>query len=111
MIKCQKGLVDVIREAEYRPLVHQPLPTHTLAGVPIDYMPICYFHAHDPTLVKRYGQMFIHLDNRVFRQELFIDVLKEDADGKRAFRYGICRSCAEVRKFVPVDEDGEAYLS
>ncbi len=111
MIKCQKGLVDVIREAEYRPLVHQPLPTHTPAGVPIDYKPICYFHAHDPTLVKRYGQMFIHLDNRVFRQELFIDVLKEDADGKRAIRYGICRSCAEVRKFVPVDEDGEAYLS
>ena len=39
MIKCQKGLVDVIREAELKPLVHQPLPTHTPAGVRIVYKP------------------------------------------------------------------------
>lgn len=111
MIKCQRSLVDVIREAELKPPVFQELPTHTPAGVLIDYVPICYFHAHDPTLVDRYGQMFIHLEDRVFRQELIHDEYKEDEHGKRVIRYGICRPCAEARKLIPVDEDGEAYLS
>lgn len=112
MIKCQKCLVDVIREAELRPLDHQELPIHTRDGILIDYVPICYFHAHDEEMVERYGQMFIPLDDRVFRQGRFIDIPKEDvANGKRVDRFGICRPCAEERKLVLVDEDGEAYLS
>ncbi|MEK7534784.1 MAG: hypothetical protein AAB613_00800 [Patescibacteria group bacterium] len=113
MIKIQRELVDVIREAESRPLVHQPLPTHTVSGVLIDYKPICYFHAHDEDLISRYGKMFVHLDDRVFRSHLTChDISKEDIDGKqRIIRYGICRPCAEGRKLIPVDEDGEAYLS
>lgn len=111
VVKCQKTLVDVIKEAELQPPVHQDLPTHTADGVLIVYKPICYFHLHDPTLVECYGQMFIHLDDRVFREERFHDEPKEDAHGKRLLRYGICRPCAEKRKLVPLDIDGEAYLS
>lgn len=112
MIKCQKTLVDVIREAELQPPVYQELPTRTADGILIEYKPICYYHRFDKELKKRYGRgLFIHLDDRVFRQELFHDETEEDAHGKRLLRYGICRPCAEAHKLVPVDIDGEAYLS
>jgi len=106
----QRSLVDVIREAEQSPLIHQELPTHTEDGVVIDYRHICYFHLHDEDLVKRYGEMFVRLDGRVFHDvRLVHDVIMEDSDGKkRITRYGICRPCAEARKLVPAD--GSAYL-
>ena len=111
MVKHHKCLAELIEEAELRPPDRQELPTHTPDGVPIDYWPVCYFHLFDLTLVERYGgPMFIPLDDRVFRQRLFVDICKEDPNGKRVKRYGICRPCAEAHGLVPVDENGDPYL-